>query len=63
MLIVLVSKIENKVNSQWLSLLSGTEEKLAAIEKPTPHAEASTTVAICITGVESSIREPQPAHP
>lgn len=55
MLKVLVSNIENKANGQWLSLPSDTEEKLAAFEKLTPRAEVGTTVAICITGVESSI--------
>lgn len=55
MLKVLVSNIENKANGQWLSLPSDTEERLAAIEKPTPRAEVGTTVAICITGVESFI--------
>jgi len=55
MLKVLVSNVRDKAHGEWLSLPFNTGEKLAVFEKLTPHGEFGTTVAICITDVQSSI--------
>lgn len=55
MLNIRISKEKDKAQGHWLSLPADSEERLKVLRKLDEREPIGTTVAICITGVESSV--------
>jgi hypothetical protein len=55
MLSIRISKEKNKAQGHWLSLPADSEERLKVLRRLEKEELIGTTVAICITGVKSSI--------